>query len=65
MKWWGREKRAHGITAKVLRVLLVVKKDVPLDPSAICLFGPQAEMTQTRNLTHFVEKLRLSHREGL
>ena len=59
-----REKRADGITAQAVRMLLVVEKDVTLDSHAICLLSTQAEVAQTRNLTDFVEKFRFRHGDG-
>ena len=59
------EKAAHMLRREVFRVLLVMKKNVPLDPGEIGLLSPQTEMSKASHVAHLFKKFAFRHREAL
>ena len=59
------EKRAHGFSVQLPGMPLAMKKNVPFDPSDICLLSPQAEMSKASYVAHLFKKFAFRHGEAL
>lgn len=51
-----RQELTNVLIIEVLRVALLVKKDVPFDPLEICLFSPQTQVSETRDVADLLQK---------